>query len=297
MACCIGSTLAPARRGALVVALVTSLACAPTTDLDDDDGSSSGAETGASSGATSDSSVTATTELADASGSTLGGTSEGGTCGLPPVEQAELDQLSIVGNPSGYVAAGTSAPLALGWVLAGTPSEVEACVEWSVEPVSGVSIDQGGLLAVEAAVPVGTIITVTADVESGRRVIQRPFQVYEPLAYDIIGFWTELQQLPCDGGAPFEPDPEIGELVFEDTGELSVTWRPFEVYYDYWGTYTYDEATGALVLEVEGGNYVPDDLDLEGTASVVDGQLVLEDLWLGTAQQPVTPAACGHVFE
>ena len=85
--------------------------------------------------------------------------------------------------------------------------------------------------------------------------------------------------------------------MFQDTGEFSVTWTPFEVYYDYWGTYAYDEATGALVLSVDGGNYVPADLDGEGTAMVAGGQLTLTDMWLGTAQMPVTPVACGHVFE
>jgi hypothetical protein len=115
--------------------------------------------------------------------------------------------------------------------------------------------------------------------------------------YDILGFWTETMQLPCGRGAPFEPDPVIGELVFQNTGEFSVTWTPFEIYYDYWGTYTYDEATGALVLTVDGGNYVPEDIDGEGTATVVDGVLTLEDMWLGVAQEPVTPVACGHTFD
>lgn len=51
------------------------------------------------------------------------------------------------------------------------------------------------------------------------------------------------------------------------------------------------------MLDVEGGNYVPPDIDGEGTATVTNGQLVLEDIWLGVAQDPVTPPACGHAFE
>ena len=178
-----------------------------------------------------------------------------------------------------------------------SPTEVDACVEWDIDVVNGVSIAPDGVLDVAPEVPAGTIVSVTADLEDGRRIITTDLEVYVPLESPILGFWSEVMQLPCGGGAPFEPDPIIPELIFYDTGEFTVTWTPFEVYIDYWGTFTHDVGTGALSLTVEGGNYEPGDIDPDGTATVVDGQLMLEDMWLGTAQDPVTPPACGHVFE
>jgi hypothetical protein len=284
----------------MLAAVASGLGCT-TENLNDEDGAGS----------------TTTDELTSGSGSmTTGGSTEdptsgstgptttsvdssddGSTCTLPPLEQDIVDQLFIYGGGSGYVPVGASTQLALAWIEFGFPTQVEACVAWSIDPVEGATIDAAGLLTIDAAVAAGTTISVTADVESGRRIVTADFEVYVPLEYEILGYWSEVQQLPCDGGAPFVPEPTIPELIFADTGEFRVTWTPFESYVDYWGTFTYDEPTRALVLTVDGGNYVPPDVDGEGTATVVDSQLVLEDMWLGTAQNPVTPPACGHVFE
>jgi hypothetical protein len=281
------------------------LACTPGAGEDEAGSSTSEAstETGGATtsidptGTTASTDPTGTTAVTDPSDSTLDGTTATPACELPPVEQMVLDQLYIAAGQTGYVPAGGDTPLWLQWIDDGFPTQVEACVEWSIDPVDGVTIDDAGVLTIDASVPTGTLLSVTADVEAGRRILTADFEVYVPLAYDILGFWTEVEQLPCGGGAAVVPDPIIGELVFQNTGEFSVTWQPFEVYYDYWGTFTYDEGTSALVLTVEGGNYVPDDIDGEGTAMVMGGQLVLQDMWLGMAQDPVTPVACGHVFD
>lgn len=280
-------------------------ACTPEVGEDDDGSSGSTAVEptgGSGSSSTSDDPSATTTSgpssSSDASStSSLDGTTDTPACELPPLEQTVLDQLTIAApGLDTFVSAGDT-QLSLLWIDNGTPTTVDACVEWSVEPVDGVAIDDAGVLSIDAAVPAGTVVTVTADVEAGRRVLMAEFEVYVPLASDIIGYWTEVAQISCEGTGQFDPDPVIGELVFQDTGEFSVTWTPFEVYYDYWGTYTYDEGTGALVLSVDGGNYVPPDIDGEGTAMVAGGQLTLTDMWLGVAQMPVTPVACGHVFE
>jgi len=292
-------------HGMLLATLVLPVACTPPIDLHDDGPGStslgSSTEMGDSTGTTGtadDPTITSTAGLTESStDSTLDATTSTPACELPPLEQEVLDQLGITAPGLEISVAAGDTQLLLLWIDFGTPTAVDACVEWSIEPVDGVSIDDAGVLTVDAAVPAGTVISVTADVEDGRRVLMGDFTVYVPVQYDILGFWTETQQLPCGGGAAVVPDPIIGELVFQDTGEFSVTWTPFEVYYDYWGTFTYDEGTRALVLTVEGGNYVPDDIDGEGTATVADGQLTLEDMWLGVAMDPVTPVACGHVFE
>ena len=95
------------------------------------------------------------------------------------------------------------------------------------------------------------------------------------------------------------PELSVQELHFDASGGFSVTWIPFEVYKDYWGTYTYDLATGALSLTVEGGNYVPPDVRASaGSFTFEDRKLVLRDIWLGTPPGAIDAVTrCGHVFE
>jgi hypothetical protein len=102
-------------------------------------------------------------------------------------------------------------------------------------------------------------------------------------------------------GEVVEPLDPIGELVFDADGTFSVTWFPFEVYKDYWGSYTFDLATGAISLAIEGGNWIPPDFLLlkerHPRFRVEGGVLFLDGLWLGTPAggNPVT--RCGHRFE
>lgn len=291
-------------RTSLAVAVCFTVAC-EGTDLDDGSTSTSTTTSSTDDSTTVDPSTsvgpttepTGPTASATTSDTTEGDTTAGPDCGLPPVEEEIVGQLFIYGASQSYVAIDSSTALSLAWIDFGFPAQVDACVEWSIDPVDDVSIDESGLLTVGPSVPAETVISVTADLENGRRLITTDLTVYEPLQSPILGYWSEVLQLPCDGSPGFVPDPIIPELIFYDTGEFTVTWTPFEVYIDYWGTFTHDEGTGALSLTVTGGNYVPDDVDGEGTATVAAGQLTLEDIWLGTAQEPVTPPACGHVFE
>ena len=99
----------------------------------------------------------------------------------------------------------------------------------------------------------------------------------------------------CASGEP------VRELVFTSEGGFAVTFLPFETYKDYWGRYTFDPASGALVMTVAGGNHVPAGLDLEGRASLgADGSLVLEGIYLGN-RQGIGPGAlpaggCTYTF-
>jgi len=289
-------------RTIAVASVTLALGCTPGGADEDGDGSSGsqGSSGSATTSGDSTSSVGTTTSPEDDSTGAETGmdtSDDGPACQLPEVDEMVAGQLFIYGAGTGFVAAGDSTGLSLAWIEFGFPTVVEACVEWSIAPVDGVSIDPSGTLTVEAEVPAGRTVSVTADLEDGRRIIMTELEVYVPLESAILGGWSETLQLPCDGSDPFMPEPTIPELIFRDTGEFTVTWTPFESYIDYWGTFVYDEGTGALTLSVDGGNYVPDDVDGEGTATVVDGVLTLEDLWLGTAQNPTTPVACGHVFE
>jgi hypothetical protein len=89
----------------------------------------------------------------------------------------------------------------------------------------------------------------------------------------------------------------VGEIAFS-LDRFAVTFQPFESYKDYWGSYRYDPESGALVMNVDGGNGVPGILDLEGVARFNPaGQLVLEGFYLGDrAGRTPAPAGCRYTF-
>ena len=115
----------------------------------------------------------------------------------------------------------------------------------------------------------------------------------DPLGDAVSGTWTQVMRVECGSGTTV-PDTGIQELVL-DGRRIEVTWTPFETYVDWWGSYA-TSPEGGIRIDVEGGNYVPDDIDPEGCISV-DGadRLVLTDVFLGS---PVEGEAlgCGHVF-
>jgi hypothetical protein len=175
---------------------------------------------------------------------------------------------------------------------------LDACATWSVVPTAGASIDsQTGVLTVDATTPSGSVFRVSADVEDGRRVVSIEVHIFTPDANPLVGTWTEEAQFTCGTGEEVVPDEAIGELRFWADGRFAVTWFPFEVYYDYWGTYTYDLADGTIDLVVTGGNYVPDYVDGGGLFSFDEqGRLILSDIWLGSSHGETGPANCGHRF-
>ena len=68
----------------------------------------------------------------------------------------------------------------------------------------------------------------------------------------LVGVWHE------NG----ESKNRINELIFRDDGTFSVTVTPFDVYKDYWGTYTIDPKKHKIHLKVEDGNNIPQDLNI-----------------------------------
>lgn len=176
--------------------------------------------------------------------------------------------------------------------------EVETAAVWSVSSTEGVSIDpQTGELTIDSDVAVGTRIDVSVDVENGRRIVTATITVTDIASNPLIGEWHEIAQLTCDTGERVDVEEAIGELIFEANGEFSVTWFPFEVYVDYVGTYDFSQS-GDLTLFGRSVNYFPPIFDGEGTFSIDDeGNLVLEDIWLGIPPSGSGAAVnCGHVF-
>jgi len=175
---------------------------------------------------------------------------------------------------------------------------VDACATWSVSPTGGATIDpKTGVFTVDPETPSGAVFTVTADVENGRRLVSVDVHVYTPQANPLFGTWGEEAQLSCETGEEIVPEERIGELAFGADGEFSVTWHPFEIYKDYWGTYTFDVSQGTIELTGAEGNYVPEGFDGSGSWFIdEEGHLVLRDIWLGAPRGVSGAANCGHRF-
>ncbi len=185
--------------------------------------------------------------------------------------------------------------LGLGYSFESLPVEVV----WSIAPrTKGISIDQKtGRLTVAASVNQAASFKVRASVEGGRRLLTKSVRVFLPQGTPWVGRWEERAQLTCVDGKEAVPEKRILDFILKDDRSFSVTWLPFEVYRDYWGTYEYDPKTGKISLHVKGGNYIPPDLKLEGLLTIVDGKkLVLKGLRLGRPRDSKDPVRCGHVF-
>src|SRR4030042_387964 len=105
---------------------------------------------------------------------------------------------------------------------------VDACATWSVSPTEGATIDaETAVSTVDTGTPRGTVFTVTADVENGRRLVSAEAHIYTPEANPLFGTWGEEAQFSCETGEEVVPEERIGELAFGADGEFRVTWHPF----------------------------------------------------------------------
>lgn len=260
-----------------------------TSSTTDGDSTTTSPTTGTSAATTDETSSTATTE----------DPTEAGVCTLPPLADEVIQSLGF--NVFGFAEEaepGETLSLAVGAIeCCYFKNPVEACVEYSVSPAEGASIDAEGTLTIAADAAPGSVFTVTADVEAGRKVLTTEVHVYTPESNPFVGRWHEVAQLPCGGGPEVAPEVPIGELWFRADGEVMVTWMPFEIYVDYWSQYTYDLMASTIEIVPESGNYLPADVEGAGNFTIEGNQLVLADMWLGTPQNSMKPALCGHRFE
>jgi hypothetical protein len=158
---------------------------------------------------------------------------------------------------------------------------------WSVTGPATLSADRTAL-AIAPDAPVGELVTVAFS-HAGKPV-QAQFRVIGRDEVVLTGRWSQRAVEGCSIAEP------VGELEFMPESRFSVTFRPFETYRDYWGTYSFDPATGALRMTVEGGNFVPPSLDLEGRAELVAGRLVLRDMFLGSREGSPPQTSCTYRF-
>jgi hypothetical protein len=220
------------------------------------------------------------------------------SCG-EELDPSLLAELVVSPGPTAQVEPGGSLPFIVGhWVCCTYIEEVPACVDWSVRPETGARISSDGVLTVEASVAAGARFTVTAVVENGRTSLSSEVYVYTAETMPLVGrYWREEAQLECGSGREVPPERALDEVLFEADGSFSVTWVPFEAYRDYWGSYEADSVSGHLTLRPEDGNYIPTDIDGDGTYTIdAAGRLTLRDIWLGTPRNGTGPRRCGHVL-
>jgi len=160
---------------------------------------------------------------------------------------------------------------------------------WSLAGPARLAADHGSF-TIDPAAPVGAEIVI--GYRFGAETATARFRVIGRDEIVLTGTRGQRSVEGCDGLTP------VGELVFAPGDHFSVTFQPFETYKDYWGSYRFDPATGALSLSVENGNNVPPGLDLEGRASLdAAGRLILEGFYLGNRQPgPIPPAGCRYIF-
>ncbi len=173
---------------------------------------------------------------------------------------------------------------------------IKTRVVWSIEPSQGVTIDpESGLLTLDSAVEHGAQFVVTANIEKGRKLLEKKIFVFTEEGNPFAGNWREKAQISCQDGSEYEPEEPIGEVTFNAAGKMSVTWHPFEIYHDYWATYNYDLKLGSIEISEFDGGYIPPEMDPSGYFEFdTNGDLILKDIWLGAPRDNPVTTACGH---
>jgi hypothetical protein len=217
------------------------------------------------------------------------------------LDDKTLSQLSILTYLKSYqIEPGQSHTFTLLKRVEGFPpwEEAKAQVTWSVEPQKGVHIDPvTGEFRVDKSTPAGSIFEVKAAVENGCRILSAKVYVFTPETHPLVNLWKEKAEVACGSQEALSPANPIRELIFWADGTFSVTWKPFETYRDYWGTYTYSKEKGKIRFKVEAGNNIPANIDGEGYLTLKkNGDLVLKSIWLGSMEEEAKPNVCRMIF-
>jgi len=166
----------------------------------------------------------------------------------------------------------------------------DACLRnWAVSDaaIARLSDDGAQVTIADDAAP-GSRFTVS--VEAGGEQLDRAVTVADPAVATIDLKASQKAIARCER-------KRIGEFKLDVYGGFGVTFTPFESYVDYWGSYTYDPASGRLAMTVTGGNEIPAALDLDGTATRVDGGWQLDGFDFGGGSgAPAGDEGCAYVF-
>ena len=171
---------------------------------------------------------------------------------------------------------------------AGTQALPLSCTsDWSISGPASLSADRSHVTINPDAAP-GASISVTF--RHAGKIVAAQLRVVGREEVVLTGRRSQQGSEGCT-----VPD-KIGELEFAPQNRFAVTFVPFETYQDYWGTYEFDPATGLLRLKIEGGNFIPPGLDLEGRAELSSGRLILRDMFLGSRSGYAPDGSCAYVF-
>lgn len=209
----------------------------------------------------------------------------------PPCEAYDSDQLSIgvaiaPGRPGGEVAIHANDGL---HGMIGVP--LKCFSRWS-------SSDPAVTVAPERRrIVIGPDATPGRDVEIagtlGSRTVRTRFRIAPAEGPVLTGFWSQASA-DCGGPAPRDP---VRELRFSSDGRFAVTFVPFEVRQDYWGSVEFDPVAGRIGFVVERGNTVPADLMLKGRARVEDDdRLAMDGVYFGGLDVGPPAGGCRYVF-
>ena len=143
------------------------------------------------------------------------------------------------------------------------------CMEWNVSPSDAARIsDDGSAIEIAGDAAPDSEILLTGTIrgsqgEAGSETLR--ILIIDEITRQLIGTWSFDAVRGCDAS---QVDAPL-EIRFAANNGLSVTWTPFERYWDYWGQYEWSPDSGDFGFESTGGNQVPADIS-------ANGQLVLE---------------------
>ncbi|MFN4024437.1 MAG: hypothetical protein ACK4MQ_06380 [Hyphomonas sp.] len=165
-----------------------------------------------------------------------------------------------------------------------------------VEPVPATCLEGVAITGPATLGPDGRTILIDADAAPGAAIqvqgrvgeasLSGRILVYLEEALPLVGRWAQPEAACTSAGA--EP---VRELIFHPDGTFSLTWTPFEIYKDYWGTYAFED--GRLQLFPEDGNHIPADAAFAGPAELAGGALRLAPGLFGSPRQGI---ACAEPF-
>lgn len=166
-----------------------------------------------------------------------------------------------------------------------------------IEPVPAACLEGVALAGPATLEADGRTVKINADAAPGAAVqvegrvgaasLTGRILVYLAEAQPLVGKWAQAEDACAEAGA--EP---VRELIFHPDGTFSLTWTPFEIYKDYWGTYTFE--AGVLTLTPDGGNHIPGDASLSGRVEVDSDALQLPPALFGS---PPYGSACAAPFQ
>lgn len=208
----------------------------------------------------------------------------------PPCEAYDSDELSIgialaAGRPGGELAIHANDG------LHGMISVPLKCfTRWSSSDSAVTVAPERGRIVIASGATPGRDVEIAGTL--GSRTVRTRFRIAPAEGPVLTGFWS---QASVDCGGPVPRDP-LRELRFNSDGRFAVTFVPFEVRQDYWGSVEFDPAAGRIGFLVDRGNSVPGGLMLKGRAEADgEGRLVMDGVYFGGLE--AAPAGgCRYVF-